>query len=371
MKAETAPSEGVQRSHRKRYAASLLLVLGAVLLEYAVTPLFHGRAPLALFIIAVTLAAVYGGGAPGILATVLSVACAELLFGNSIVSLVTGQPSVWLFSAVGIGVSIVIESFQKRNRSLAEAKALLERLNKELAERSQELTQSNEELKRFAYALSHDLKNPLRQVSLFTDLLAVKLGDMLDADTRQALRFIYEGSCQAQEMIRRLLQYSVAEHEARTEKATDLNSVLAAALQDIAMELEKSGGRVTHEQLPTIPADGDRLRQVFANLMGNAIKYRGGQPPEIHVAARRASNEWIVSVRDNGIGIHQRYAEKIFGLFERLHRSSDYEGTGIGLAICRAIIQRHRGRIWVESEPGRGSTFYFSLPSGKVDASRA
>ncbi len=173
---QTRTGESVQFLKIKAYAISVLAVLIAAALDIAVRPLFHGRAPLTMFVVAVAVAAVYGGLGPGILATALSVGCVELLFADSIVSLLTGQPSVWLFSFVGIGISVLIESFQRRNRSLQHAKELLEAANEELAQRSDDLIQSNEELRRFAYALSHDLQSPLRNVSLFTELLAEKVG---------------------------------------------------------------------------------------------------------------------------------------------------------------------------------------------------
>lgn len=346
----------------RAYVAAAFLVLAAAGVDVLVTPLFHGRAPLTMFIIAVALAALYGGLGPGLFATAVSVGCIELLFAKSIVSLLTGQPSVLLFSFFGVGISVLIESFQRRNRSLEHAKELLEAANKELAKRSEDLAQSNDELRRFAYALSHDLQSPLRNVSLFTELLAEKVGDRFDEDAQRSMRFILEGAQRAREMIRRLLEYSIADHKTRVEAMTDLNSVLAAALAEVRPDLEKSAAQVTSEVLPAIQADGDRLQQVFLNLLSNAIKYRSERPLEIRVLCRKVGDEWIISVSDNGIGIDQRYAERIFGLFERLHSPDDYEGSGIGLAICRTIIKRHGGRIWVESELDRGSTFYIALP---------
>jgi len=357
--------DGVVRLKFKTYVLSVVLVLVAVGLEVAVKPLFHGRAPLTLFAIAVALSAVYGGLGPGILATILSVCCAEFIFAGSIVSLLTGQPSVWLFGLIGIGMSVIIDNFRKRNESLEKAKTLLEAANKELAKRTEDLIQSNDELKRFAYALSHDLQSPLRSVGLLTEMLAEKLAGKLDEEDQESMRFILDGSHRAEEMIRRLLEYSVADHKTRVDVTTDLNTVMAAALDDVRPALDESGGKVTSESLPVVQADGDRIRQVFLNLFSNAIKYRSERPLAIHVSSLKTKDEWIISVRDNGIGIDKRYTEKIFGLFERLHSTAEYEGTGIGLAICRTIIQKHRGRLWVESELGKGSTFCFSLPQTK------
>jgi signal transduction histidine kinase len=352
----------MRRRHVKQYAVSVLLVLAAVLVEFALRPLFHDRAPLTFFFVATALAAAYGGLGPGIAATGLSLICIESLFSDSIFSLLTGQPSVWLFGLIGIGVSVVIEGFQRRNRSLARAKQLLESANRELARRSDDLVRSNGELKRFAYAVSHDLRSPLRAVGLATELLAEKVDGKLDRDAEELMQFVIAGARRANEMVCGLLEYSVAAHKNGAAAAANLNSVLAAALEDVQTAVGESGARVTSEQLPIVQGDAVRLRQVFLNLLTNAIKYRSERLPEIHIAARRSGNEWIVSVSDNGIGVDPRYSEKIFGLFERLHDSDRYEGTGIGLAICRAVVEGHCGRIWVESEPGRGSTFYFTLP---------
>ena len=349
------------------YVLALLLVLVAVLVEILIRPLFEGRVPLTIFTFAVTLAASYGGVGPGILATAVTTIVVEMLFANSFVTLLPGQPNLWLFVAAGVGISIIVDFLRRRNLALADAKQQLEIANDELARRSEDLAQSNEELKRLAYALSHDLQNPLRIVSVFSERLAGKVGAKLDEDAATSLQFILNGVRQAQEMIRRLLEYSVSAHQDGIDAETDLNTVLAGALADLRVAVEESGARiVVKERLPVVQADGDRLRQVLLNLIGNAIKYRGQSPPEIHVEARNIGNQWIVSVRDNGIGIDMQYSDKIFGLFERLHSTDDYEGSGIGLAICRTIIQRHGGRIWVESELGKGSTFYFTLPRKKA-----
>jgi signal transduction histidine kinase len=366
LRVAPAPSLGLLQWRFGGYVVSALLVLTAVAVEVAVRPLFQGRAPLTFFAVAVTLAAAYGGLGPGILATGLSLACVELLFANSIFSFLTSQPSVVSFCIVSIGISFVIDNFQKRNRSLAHAKDLLESANKELARRSEDLIQSNQELKRFAYALSHDLQSPLRTVSLCAGLLAESAAGKLDEESQETMQLILQGAHQAQDMIHRLLEYAVADHSARIKATTDLNVVLANALEDVQVAVRESGARVASEKLPVVQGDADRLRQVFLNLLNNAIKYHGECCPEIYVAARREAESWVISVRDNGIGIDQRYAEKIFGLFERLHTSESYAGSGIGLAICRTIIERHGGRIWVESELGRGSIFSFSLPLQQV-----
>ncbi|MBZ5600819.1 MAG: DUF4118 domain-containing protein [Acidobacteriia bacterium] len=349
------------RAVLKRYVSALVLVLTAVALELAVRPLLGGRVPLAIFTIAITLSA-FGGLGPGLFATALSAACVAAFFANSVFSLLPGQPSLWFFAGLGIGISAVIETFRCRNLELIEAKRRLEAANLELENRAAQLTRSNEELRRFAYALSHDLQTPLRTVSLFTERLEVRLRDKLDEDAASSMRFVLDGVRRAQDMIRSLLDYSTAAGDCGVETVTDLNAALAGALVDLHAEAQENGACMTHDTLPSLRGDAAQLRRVFLNLLSNAIKYRSEKTPVIHVTAQHSENEWVISVRDNGIGIDMRYADKIFNLFERLHSANRYEGSGIGLATCRAIVHRHGGEIWVESEPGRGSTFYFSLP---------
>jgi signal transduction histidine kinase len=358
---------GTLRSNAKGYALSVLLALLAVTLTGATTSWFGGRAALPLITLAVTLVASYAGLGPGILTTFLSVGCLGLLFTGSIFRLVQDRPNLWLLGCLGVAISFIIENFCRRNRTLTSAKVLLELANVELAQRSELLVQSNEELKRFVYALSHDLKTPLRSVSLFTEQLAEEVGDTLHGDAKTSLRFIREGALQAQEMIGRLLEYAMAANQNKVETTADLSHVLAEALGDLRNAARESKITITNGDLPVVQGDGASLRQLFLNLLANAIKYRREVSPEIHVTARNADTEWIVSVRDNGIGIDAKYTSKVFELFERLHSSKQYEGSGIGLAICRRIVQRHGGRIWVESELGNGSTFHFTLPIAKVD----
>lgn len=363
------PAARARRIRVRGYTFSTLLALLAVVLTGATTSWFAGRAALPLVTLAVTLVASYGGLGPGILTTILSVGCLGLLFTGSIFRLVQDRPNLWLLGALGVAISFIIENVSRRNRELTRAKLLLEAANVELAQRSGLLVQSNEELKRFVYALSHDLKTPLRCVSLFSEQLAEGLGDKLEGDAKTSLRFIRESARQAQDMIKRLLEYAMAASAERVDSETNLEAVLADALGDLRSLAQETNARVTSENLPTVQCDGDALRQLFLNLLANAIKYRGDQPPRVHVTARNAGAEWIISVRDHGIGINPKYTAKVFELFERLHTSSEYEGTGIGLAICRRIVQRHGGRIWVESGLGEGCTFFFTLPIAKTTGS--
>ncbi|HZW34034.1 MAG TPA: ATP-binding protein, partial [Isosphaeraceae bacterium] len=177
------------------------------------------------------------------------------------------------------------------------------------------------------------------------------------------IAFAVDGATRMQALINDLLAYSRVGTRGKEFTLTDCTAVLERVLGDMGPTISEAGAIVTYDPLPTVMADGSQLGQVFQNLIGNAIKYRREEPPRIHVAARRVADEWIFSVADNGIGIEPQYFERIFVLFQRLHGKGEYPGTGIGLAICKKIVERHGGRIWVESEPGKGSTFFFTLPA--------
>jgi PAS domain S-box-containing protein len=231
-----------------------------------------------------------------------------------------------------------------------------------LARQTAELARSNAELQQFAYVASHDLQEPLRAVASFTKLLSERYGGRLDADADDFIGFAVEGAKRAQRLINDLLAYSRVGTRGGAFAATDCEAVFQDALADLAAAIEETGGIVTHERLPVVDGDETQLGQVFLNLIGNALKFHGAAPPRVHVSAQQTSGEWQFSVRDNGIGISPEYGETIFEVFQRLHTTAEYPGTGIGLAIARKIIDRHGGRIWVESEPGKGATFYFTIP---------
>jgi signal transduction histidine kinase len=350
----------------KRYAVALLFCAGAILIGMALRPRFGGQTPLTPFTVAVILSAAYGGAGPGLLVTGISGLVAYLLFGGSVVSLIpTAQPRLPLFFLIGIMITVVIEWFRRSNQNLENAKAKLETANHELTRRSEALAHSNEELQRFAYALSHDLQTPLRTISMFAERLAAN-HKSADEDELASVRFIGEGVESMQAMIRGLLEYATASHMEDQRGVADVNVVLKTVLQDLRSQIEESGAAVQTGELPTVDGDETRIRQLFQNLISNAIKYSGKRKPEIGISARSGRREWTFCVRDNGIGIDMRHAEKIFGLFARLHPGSNYTGTGIGLAVCRAIVEGHGGRIWVESEPGKGSSFLFTLPARPV-----
>ncbi len=226
-----------------------------------------------------------------------------------------------------------------------------------------ELERTNEELQQFAFAASHDLQEPLRNVKIYSQLLSQRYSGKLDADADQFIDFAVNSASHMEMLLADLLDYTQAsntiEHQARH---TDTKLVLEEVLSSLQATITNTGASIGSDNLPVVPMNEVHVRQLFLNLIGNAIKYRSDEPPTIHVSARRAGQEWVFCVEDNGIGIEQQYQQKIFGLFKRLHTQDQYAGTGIGLAICQKVVQRYGGRIWVESKPGAGSKFFFTCP---------
>ena len=262
-------------------------------------------------------------------------------------------------------VAVFIELFKKTQevrRQEQALRALNAQLEQRVAERTAELQRSNEELQQFAYVVSHDLQEPLRVVASYVQQLAERYQDKLEAEANELIGYALDGAKRMQQLIVDLLAYSRIETTGQEFAPTDCEGVLQRVLGDLRVAIEESGAEVTHDPLPQVMADNVQLGQVLQNLLGNAIKFRSQQPPRIHVSARQEGQQWVFSVRDNGIGINPRYAERIFGIFERLHPRTEYPGTGIGLAICKKIVERHGGQIWVESEPGKGAAFFFTLP---------
>jgi PAS domain S-box-containing protein len=227
-----------------------------------------------------------------------------------------------------------------------------------------DLQRSNEELQRFAYVASHDLQEPLRSIVSFSQLLERRYRGKLDEDADDYIGFIVEGGNRMQRLIEDLLQLSRVETKGRPLAPTDTGEVVADALRLMDASIREAGSTVAVGEMPTVMADAAQLAQVFQNLLGNALKYRRPDvPPEIRITAERAGAFWRFAVQDNGIGIEAEYFDRIFVIFQRLHTREEYEGTGIGLAVVRKIVERHGGRVGVESIPGEGSTFSFTLPA--------
>ena len=225
-----------------------------------------------------------------------------------------------------------------------------------------DVERSNKELEQFAYVASHDLQEPLRMISSYTQLLAERYGDKLDDKAKKYIGYAVDGAIRLQAQINDLLTYSRVGTRGKPLEPTDSHAALGEAIRNLSSAIEESRALVVNDDLPTVRADAVQLALVFQNLIANAIKFHGEESPCVHVSARDQGTEWVFSVKDNGIGIDPKFAERLFVIFQRLHTREEYPGSGIGLAICKRIVERHGGRIWFESEPGKGSTFFFTVP---------
>jgi PAS domain S-box-containing protein len=237
------------------------------------------------------------------------------------------------------------------------------RAEKRLAEQARKLEASNLELEQFAYVASHDLQEPLRKVSSFCQLLAQQYQGRLDGEADEYIGYVVDGAHRMQQLIDDLLAYSRVGRTGEGPVDVDCNEVMRRVRLDLAAAIEETGAQVVTGELPTVRGELPRLVQLFENLVGNAIKFRGGQPPRIEVSATRGDGAWQFCVADNGIGIEPQYADRIFAVFQRLHSRDEYPGTGIGLAICKKIVETHGGRIWLSSRPGRGTRFCWTIPA--------
>jgi PAS domain S-box-containing protein len=241
---------------------------------------------------------------------------------------------------------------------------LTERKNAEeaLARKMEELGRSNQELEQFAYVASHDLQEPLRMVASYVQLLAKRYRGTMGAEADEFIAYAVDGATRMQQLINDLLSFSRVGTRGGQLVPVSAESVLGKVLSGLQILVRETGAVVTHDPLPTVIGDGSQLGQLFQNLIGNAIKFHGPDAPQVHISAKRDGFRWRFSVRDNGIGIDREYFDRIFVIFQRLHGRGEYPGTGIGLAVCKKIVERHGGRMWVESEVGKGTTFYFTLP---------
>jgi PAS domain S-box-containing protein len=229
-------------------------------------------------------------------------------------------------------------------------------------EAHEELKRSNAELEQFAYVASHDLQEPLRMVASYTQLLARRYDDRLDGDAREFMAYVVDGASRMKQLIEDLLSYSRVRTRGADSRPVSAGAALGRALFNLRAAMEETGALLTHDPMPTLPADEVQFGQLLQNLIGNALKFRSSDVPRIHIGAIESELDWQFEVRDNGIGIEPQYYERIFMVFQRLHNKGEYPGTGIGLAICKKVVERHGGRIWVESRPGAGSSFFFTLP---------
>lgn len=240
-------------------------------------------------------------------------------------------------------------------------------IKKKLMSTLADLQRSNTDLQQFAYVASHDLQEPLRMVASYTQLLEKRYKDKLDTDAREFIQFAVDGALRMQRLINDLLSYSLVGARQKTVKPTDCHSVLGQVIAGLSDEIEQNNVIITNDDLPTVMADASQMHELIKNLVCNAIKFSSEHAPRVHISAKQDGNKWLFSVQDNGLGIDPQYKDKIFLIFQRLHSKEEYPGTGIGLAICKRIVERHNGKIWVESNVGKGSTFYFTLPVKKEE----
>ncbi len=287
-----------------------------------------------------------------------SVALIPLRLGDEIVGLLQlndrrpgrfTPESIRFFEGLAVSLAIAI-----RRRQVEES----------LREAAENLKRSNEDLQQFAYVASHDLQEPLRMVASFVKLLELHYASQLDARAREYIDFAVDGAQRMSQLITDLLSYSRVERMGQPLQPTDANQALAHALAALRASIEEAGATITHDHLPTVAADPTQLIQLFQNLIGNAVKFRHpDRPCQVHVGAEMQDGQWLLSIRDNGIGIEPKQYQRVFVIFQRLHTREKYPGTGIGLAICKKIVERHGGRIWLKSKSGEGSTFFFTLPN--------
>ena len=251
----------------------------------------------------------------------------------------------------------------ERQKAEAHVRTLNTELEERVQRRTEELSRTNEELRQFAYVASHDLQEPLRTVASYAQLLERRYQGQLDKEANEFLNFMVSGVKRMHVLLNDMLAYSrVTETQNRPFTTFSCENVLDAALANLELTIRENEACITHDPLPTLCGDEIQLSQVFQNLIGNSIKYRREEPPAVHISAVEENGEWHFTFRDNGMGFEMQYAERIFGIFKRLH-GRELPGTGMGLAICKRIIERHTGNIWVESEPGVGSTFHFTIPA--------
>lgn len=279
----------------------------------------------------------------------------------------------------GVVTIIVLASAYSRLSAVARERAdALEReaakaiRNEQLvADRTLELKRCNSEFEQFAYIASHDLQEPLRMVASYTELLAQRYKGQFDERGEKYVTYASDGAKRMQRLVEALLAFSRVGTRGRLPEPTDLAVVVRGAVKNLSPAMTRSGAHVEIGTLPVVMADSAQIGQVFESLIDNAIKFRGDRAPHIHVRAEAEGNQWIIRIADNGIGIDTKFSERVFLLFQRLHDREKYEGSGMGLTISRKIVERHGGRIWYESQPGKGTTFFITLPAPQQRAAAA
>jgi signal transduction histidine kinase len=380
---ELVDRRGAYQPLVEQVALAAVLVAVCLGLRGALDPVLHDRAPFLTVYLGVLLAAWFGGLTSGLTAVFLGVVFADLFFvkprGSLMIDEVADAMDLALFATVGVAAAFITEA-QRRAQLEAEqaietAKARQRALETEIKMREQaeasvkflvsELRRSNRELQDFAFVASHDLQEPLRKILAFGDRLAKKEAEALSPEGQDYLRRMTGAADRMQNLIHDLLEFSRVTSKAKPFAATDLNEVLDRVLDDLQGQIERTGGRVDRGDLPTLEADVTQMHQLFQNLVGNALKFaKPDVAPVVTISAARVGGDrWAISVADNGIGFDQKHADKIFTIFQRLHARQEYEGSGIGLSICRKIAERHGGAIQTRSQPGEGATFTITLPA--------
>jgi len=379
-----------RRSTGLRYGAAVASVALALAVRATLAPVLQGELPFVSFFAATAAAAWFGGLGPSLLSTALGFVAGMLFVVRPGHPWWTATPHNFAVAAtylVGALTIVIISCAMHRAREHAiyrqielereaavriQAEEALRKAHDELElrvqERTAELARSNTELQQFAYVASHDLQEPLRMVSNFTRLLADRYDAKLDNDAREFIAYAVEGATRMQTLVQDLLTLSRVGTRDKDLELVRLDVAVDRAVANLELAIRENGALVSHDELPEVVADSSQMMQLFQNLIGNGIKFKGAEPPRVCISAGRNGNgkEWTFSVRDNGIGFEPHYAERIFAVFQRLHSRDEYQGNGIGLAICRKIVERHQGRIWAESKPGSGSTFYFTMPAARV-----
>lgn len=255
----------------------------------------------------------------------------------------------------------VIEDIHEQKKQQSFLQHSNSELKQSVEDRLRDLQRSNAELEQFAYVASHDLQEPLRMIISYMQLVEKRYKDRLDEDGQEFIGYAVDGARRMQALIQSLLEFSRVGTRGEEFKPLDMGEVVSQALRNLSVVIEETGANIRVDKMPSINGDQSQLVRVIQNLLANAINYRSEAPPEIHISASKQTEGWMFSVKDNGIGFDSKYADRIFVIFQRLHSREDYKGTGIGLAVCKKIIERHGGSIWTESEPGKGATFFFTL----------
>ncbi|MFX0136815.1 MAG: ATP-binding protein [Candidatus Hodarchaeota archaeon] len=289
---------------------------------------------------------------PIFLATVLIIFHIILDFGVFNLETINNFLRGILLIVVGLVVSNLSEHISKRQI--------------EFNEIMEDLRRSNEDLQQFAYVASHDLQEPLRAIVSFSQLLEDKYKNIIDKDGKEFIHFITDGAKKMNTLIKDLLSYSRITTHAKPSKMNNLEEILKDALFNLQESIKESGAMITYDKMPILKVDKTQFIQLFQNLISNSIKFRRQEPPKIHIGVKNINDKWLFSIKDNGIGIDSKFFDKLFNIFYRLHTKEEYPGTGIGLPICKKIVQRYGGTIWVESELGKGSTFFFTIFPKKI-----